>query len=329
LDTASLVWLEQWVNANTGLLSVVLPILAGIGAWAYNFARDTRYVKHIVDPTDSMIEVIEEIQERSFPVDELDPPGLLAKRIAESNFDARGRSSADELTITVYHLRRGKIDGYLSSQYFPKHRTIFFWYIVHVGKSAEEAVDKDDVHAETRQRRGISIKLIRRMLRICDRTGTPWESVIAEVDIEKRREVLTKVRKFQMYSSEIAAGSWLARKARQVVPKRGPQKRAAQVFKVDVPFRMPLHDAGLLAEAESHESPGWLVFAPRNPARYHRGGEKYSIRHDEVARLIEALRLSYNDPGNPAYNLYVDAFFRNLTASYPAEMALVHRAAQM
>ncbi|HXS23018.1 MAG TPA: hypothetical protein VN719_02225, partial [Gemmatimonadales bacterium] len=104
MDTASLVWLEQWVNANTGLLSVVLPILAGIGAWAYNFARDTRYVKHIVDPTDSMIEVIEEIQERSFPVDELDPPGLLAKRIAESNFDARGRSSADELTITVYHL---------------------------------------------------------------------------------------------------------------------------------------------------------------------------------------------------------------------------------
>ena len=47
MDTASLVWLEQWVNANTGLLSIVLPILALLG-----FAAMGKTVAHEVAQED-------------------------------------------------------------------------------------------------------------------------------------------------------------------------------------------------------------------------------------------------------------------------------------
>jgi hypothetical protein len=274
---------------------------------------------------DPLVGWIEDVQHRIFPEDECDPRGVLGQRIDDSNFSLFGRARSDTSMIALVYLKRKTPVAYLSAQYFPQQRTIFFWYILSLrGKRMREklldmTINWDDVDAV---REKVSTRLLNKLLAVCDR-GPDWKYVVAEVDDENLGEARNKIFAFQRLASDVIAEQAKHPLARW--RRRGaPADLNERVFKVDIPFRMPLHDPDLIDKAGEHEASGWLVFAPRSKAPF-KTGKGYAIEREIVRdQLLNALiMLGYRNSDNAEYNAYIDAFFRRMTANMPEKVALI------
>lgn len=310
---------------SSGAVLAVLGLAARLvrRAWQEYHGRGRLVlVKRSDDP---LVGWIEDVQQRIFPEDECDPRGLLGRRIDESNFDMFGRAHSDTWMIALVYLKRRTPVAYLSAQYFQQQRTIFFWYIFSLRgkrmreKLADMPIDWDDVDAVKER---VSTRLLNKLLAVCDR-GRPWRYLVAEVDDENVGEARNKISAFQRLASEVIAEQSKRPLARW--RRRGaPVDLNERVFKVDIPFKMPLHDPDLIEKAREHESSGWLVFAPRSKAPF-KNGRGYAIESRIVRdELLNALiTLGYHHSENDEYNAYIEAFFRRMTANMPEKVALI------
>lgn len=278
-----------------------------------------------------LVQWIEDVQERVFPPDECDPRGLLGRRIDASKFGLFDRPHSDNALLAIVYMKGRTPVAYLSAEYYRDLGAIFFWYIVSLrDQSYREALadlhlDWDDVASV---RESIPPKLIEKLLKVCG-GASGWKFVVAEVDAaaangEAIRMARKKVASFQRFAEDILRrwqsnpiGRWRLR-------RRNVDPRLPRVFKVDMGFMMPLHDSDLLHEAHKHESPGWLIFAPRQPRDYEKNG-KYAIPGTEVKdQLLRALLLrGYHNPDNTDYNDYIASFYADLVDDLPEEVPLL------
>jgi hypothetical protein len=314
---------SQWLMANSGALgatAAALAIISGISLWlirltsASRLLMDRPRIYAVTDPRDHRIKAIETLQ-AYFPEPERDPPGLLARRIRESRYTRLGVAKSDFPVVCLTYERRGKVMLFLTCQYHVRTGTIFFWYLLGC-KAAERAkgqLEEDGVefHHDDDE---CAIALIRHMLTICDRLGgaaSPWRRIIAELDIEQLQRARSKMRLFQDYA------------------KRLSESMQPRVFKAEAPFVMPLHDADMLDHRQEHESPGWLLFAPREPQAYLQRDGNYSMTRDEVATLYGVLEQSYAIDEDRAYNAYLSEFFQKLGREVPDVTRLEHERREM
>jgi hypothetical protein len=313
----------DWLQANWFQVVSSSIFLALLG-WLAKLWRDGKNRDRVVQikrPGDPHIRIIEHIQSL-FPPDEQDPPGLLAKKIAETKFDLFGRPQADHWMICLYHKAGGRVRGYLSAQYFVESQTIFFWYLVHTrehsvhSKPADFAPDaKAATEDETKELRDVAVDLIQKLLLICSAGPRPWQHLLAEVDAagSDLKSAKNKVRRFQQYAEEIS---------KRLNLKTGTAWR--RVFKVDIPFMMPLHDKDELDHAKQHESPGWLVYTPRDADRYKTADERYVMAGDEVKGLLHSLLvLGYRDDADPEYNDYIRRFHQEMCEGVSDRVELI------
>jgi hypothetical protein len=312
--------ISHWLMGNSaalGAISAAIAIVGGIGAWltrASWLLVDHPRIYPVTNPRDRRIKAIEALQ-MYFPEPERDPPGLLAQRIRESRYGRFGVAKSDFPVVCLCYERRGKVLLFLTCQYHVRTGTIFFWYLLGC-KAAERAhgvIEEDGIEFDHDDDE-CAIALIRQMLAICDRLGgrdSPWRRVIAELDTEQLQRARGKMRLVQTYARRLSDS---------------PQPR---VFKAEAPFVMPVHDADMLDQKQEHETPGWFLFAPREPKAYLQGDGKYYMRRDEVATLYGVLEQSYAIDGDPAYNAYLSEFFRKLAGEAPDVTRLEHERRMM
>jgi hypothetical protein len=316
---------------SSSLLAVVLGFVLRTGRRIWQEIHGRGRVVLIRNSRSPLVQWIEDVQERVFPPDECDPRGLLGRRIDASKFGPFDRPHSDDALLAIVYVKGRTPVAYLSAEYYRDIGAIFFWYIVSLrDQSYKEALsdlhlDWDDIASV---RESIPPKLIEKLLSVCGgKRG--WKFVVAEVDAaapsgEAIGSARKKVASFQRFAEDILRrwqrnpiGRWRLRR-RRVDP------RLPRVFKVDMGFMMPLHDSDLLHEAHRHESPGWLIFAPRQPRDYGRNG-RYAISGAEVKdRLLRALLLrGYRDPENAEYNDYIASFYADLAGDLPETIPLI------
>jgi hypothetical protein len=312
--------ISGWLMGNStalGATSAAIAIVGGIGAWltrASWLLVDRPKIYAVTNPRDHRIKAVEALQ-AYFPEPERDPPGLLAQRIRESRYGWFGVAKSDFPIVCLCYERRGKVQLFLTCQYHIKTGTIFFWYLLGC-KTAERALsvsEKDGVEFD-HDPDECAIELIRQMLAICDRLGgrdSPWRRVIAELDIEQLQRARGKMRLFQHYARKLS------------------DSREPRVFKAQTPFVMPVHDADMLDHRQEQETPGWLLFAPREPQAYLQRDGNYALTGDEVATLYGVLEQSYALADDPAYNAYLSDFFQNLASEAPRVTRLEHERRMM
>jgi hypothetical protein len=309
-----------WMFGQAPTLIPIAGALLGAVVWLSRRLEHPKKVWQIRSPRDPHISLIEKIQRETFPENELDPEGLLERRIAASRISRFGRARGDTVMIALYYKSKRRLRGYLSAEYFPGNNTIFFWYLVHVRRPDKETEPTEDDVEIAADERDVAVGLIREMFKICQRTGRPWHHLIAEIDVADANNARRKVRRFQMYGDKLRKAQGADGIERRPLPA---------VFKVDMPFRMPLHDADMLQEATTRESPGWLVYAPNDVASHRRADGHYAITRADVGLLLDTLARSYHDGDNPGYNTYVKAFFAGLAAPLPEELPLIHTRSEM
>jgi hypothetical protein len=315
--------IRTWLS-SAGVLAA-LGLVAKLVRWAWQEYHGRGRLVLIKRSDDPLVGWIEDVQQRIFPEDECDPRGVLGRRIDESNFSMFGRARSDTSMIALVYLKRKTPVAYLSAQYFPQQRTIFFWYIFSLRgkrmrkKLSDMAINWEDVDAVKEK---VSTRLLGKLLAVCDR-GTDWRYLVAEVDDENLGEARNKISAFQRLASDM-----IAEQSKHPLKRwfrRGPPADLNErVFKVDIPFKMPLHDPDLIERAREHEASGWLVFAPRSKAPF-KNGKGYAIESRIVRdELLNALiTLGYHNSENDEYNAYIDAFFQRLTADLPERIALI------
>jgi len=325
----------DWFAKNGNLILTILSsgaVLAVLGFIARMLRRIWQEfhgrgrVKLLRNSRDPLVTWIEQVQERIFPPDECDPAGVLGRRIDRSRFDWLGRPQSDEVMIAIVYLKGRTPVAYLSAEYFRKTGGIFFWYIVslHDEKYKDALSDlRMDWSDIASVKESISPKLIARLLKVCS-GGRGWRYVIAEVDSKDANEARKKVGAFQRAASDVIRQALRRLRARLTFGSGKPHPNDPRVFKLEMPFAMPLHDADMLDEAEVHESPGWLVFAPRTPDRYKVAGG-YEIAGDEVrSDLLRTLVLLGYRSGDSAFDAYLASFYERLSAKVPERVRMIH-----
>jgi hypothetical protein len=187
-------------------------------------------------------------------------------------------------------------------------------------KLSDMAINWEDVDAVKEK---VSTRLLGKLLAVCDR-GADWRYLVAEVDDGNLGEARNKVSAFQRLASEVAVAQLKRHPVKRWFRRGVPADLNERVFKVDIPFKMPLHDPDLIEKAHEHEASGWLVFAPRSKAPF-KNGKGYAIESRIVRdELLNALiMLGYHNAENDEYNAYIDAFFRRMTANMPEKVALI------
>jgi hypothetical protein len=312
---------------SSGFVLALLGLLARVARRAWQEVHGRGRVVLIRSSRSRWVGWIEDVQEKIFPPDECDPRGVLGRRIDRSKFGLLGHPHSDDATVAIVYVKGRTPVAYLSAEYFRDVGIIFFWYIVSLRDGAARE-DLADLHLDWDEiasvREPISPKLIAKLLDVCSGKH-PWNSVVAEVDVASIQRARQKVMSFQRAARTMIARILDHPIRRWRLLRRRVDPQAPRVFKVDIDFMMPLHDADLLDEAHKHESPGWLLFAPREPDRYLRDG-RYEIGGAEVGdRLLATLLMrSYHDPDHPAYNVYIADFYAQLTRDLPERVPLVH-----
>jgi hypothetical protein len=312
--------ISDWLMGNStalGATSAAIAIVGGISAWltrASWLLVDRPRIYAVTNPRDHRIKAVEALQ-NYFPAPERDPPGLLAQRIRESRYGRFGGAKSDFPIVCLCYERRGKVLLFLTCQYHVRTGTIFFWYLLGC-KAAERAqgLNEEDGVEFDRDDDECAIALIRQMLAICDRLGgrdSRWRRVIAELDTEHLQRARGKMRLFQHYARRLSDS---------------PEPR---VFKAEAPFVMPVHDADMLDHRQEHETPGWFLFAPREPKDYLQRDGNYSMTRDEVATLYGVVEQSYALADDPAYNAYLSEFFQKLAREAPNVTRLEHERRNM
>jgi hypothetical protein len=315
--------ISQWLMGNSAALGATAAALAIVTGTivllqklqsASGLVVDRPRIYPVTNPRDHRIKAIEALQ-AYFPERERDPPGLLAQRIRESRYSRFGGARSDFPVVCLSYERRGKVLLFLTCHYHIRTGTIFFWYLLGC-KAVERAhglIEEDGIEFD-RDDDECAIALIRQMLATCDRLGgrdSRWRQVIAEVDTEHLQKARGKMRLFQAYARRLSGS---------------PQPR---VFKLEAPFVMPVHDADMLDHRQEHETPGWFLFAPRDPKTYQQGDGNYYMRRDEVATLYGVLEQSYAIDNDPAYNAYLSGFFQKLAGEAPDAARLEHERREM
>ena len=332
----------EWVAQNGDVIKTVLSsglVLALLGGgvrlvrrgWNEYHGRGRAVL--VRQSSSRLVDWIEQVQERVFPSDECDPRGVLGKRIDRSRFSWWGRTKSDAAMIAIVYLKGRTPVAYLSAEYFRQTGGIFFWYIVSLRDKkykdalADMSIKWDQIESV---HDNIGAELIEKLLRVCARGKQPWRYVVAEVDAADADLARKKVGAFQRAASEVIHrwrddwATWLLAIGK---PKLDPNM--PRVFKIDVPFAMPLHDVDLLAEAAAHESPGWLLFAPRSVDAYRTGGG-YEINGQEIREsVLDTLRRSYSTGSNEAYDAYIAHFYARLGAAVPDRVQMIHNRAVM
>lgn len=298
------------VEVAVGVVTALIIAAAG-----YIYRRQHRSViKQITRPSDPDIGAIEYLQGLIFPENELDPPGVLAEKIRHSNFDIMKKPNSTQCLILLCHKVNGQINGYISAEYFVESRIIFFWYLVSVhprkvsaaissmdrqGKALADAYDKET-----------ALLLIKRLSAICNKIGKPWRYVMAEVDSEDPKNALARLAQFQAYRKAI-----LNQMREQGMTASNAKPSA--VSKVDIDFMMPLHEPGMLAQAEAHETPAWLVIAAQRQIELASSEDGYVLTRADAEAMLRALQKSYTDVDEKAYNNYLAAFYGRLIDKLP------------
>jgi hypothetical protein len=137
------------------------------------------------------------------------------------------------------------------------------------------------------------------------------------LDIEQLQRARGKMRLFQDYAQKLSTKMQLG------------ESTQPRVFKAEAPFVMPVHDADMLDHRQEHESPGWLLFAPREPQAYLQRDGNYYMKRDEVATLYGVLEQSYAIDEDPRYNAYLSEFFQKLAGEAPDVTRLEHERRMM
>lgn len=300
-------------------IEAIIPLatIFGAVAWIVKRILDRDHIKQIRRPRDRDIRKIEKMME-IFPENERDPDGVLARKIRNSKFNRFGRSSEDLVMIALIAKKDRKPYGFLTAEYIARDRTIFFWYLYHKAldhrRRGEGEVDGKD--EET------CVKMITILSACADRVRMPllpapfsrpavdtwtWRHLVAEIDTAVGSEALAKVRRFQHFAQRVTG---------QTTPR---------VFKVDMPFKMPLHDPDLVHEAVRHEADGWLVYAPRD---LKQGGlvvrsGRYYASSDYVSGLVRSIVTSYRHAHDAVYDDYLNDFLVRTTSSIPDPVEFV------
>jgi hypothetical protein len=93
---------------------------------------------------------------------------------------------------------------------------------------------------------------------------------------------------------------------------------------------MPVHDAALLGEAEKHELPAWLVYAPKSANEITHDGSRRFMSGHVVRRLLVTLILrGYRDETDEQYQAYLISKTRSEASKVPDPVELVHNARSM
>lgn len=329
--------LIEWVTVNAVTIGTVLSAAAATAAIVGYIIRGARRLWNEVHGRGRVVVIrssrhplvgwIEDVQERIFPPAECDPRGVLGRRIDASRFSLFGQPRSDESMLAIVYMKGRTPVAYLSAEYFPAIGGIFFWYIVSLrdGRFKEALSDLPlDWNEITSVKDRISPRLIRKLLQVCSR-GRGWNYVVAEVDTDDLDLARKKVGAFQRCAEELLRERERSLAVRLGMAKLTSHPNDPRVFKVDMDFVMPLHDSDMLHEAEAHESPGWLLFAPRQPGLY-KAGNDYSIDGAEVRNdlLKTLLLLGYRDPGNDAYGEYIGTVHARLVKDLPDKVRLIH-----
>ncbi len=305
----------------------------------------SKKVFQIRSPTDEKLHTIEELQ-RVFPPEERDPSGVLADCISASNY-VNGKPQSDVAQIVLYYESEGRIQGYLSAEYYIPERTIFLWYLVNLRTISDSTVLKwpptsSDLSLEERNERErerdsalalfrelrehdyddhVSEYLLRALSSTCEQIKAPWRHVIAEVDARRGRDAAGKLRIFQGYISKILSPTvW--QRVRSKLPLIGRRiDQSEWVFAIDVPFAMPLHDPDLLAgrsasEIKKYETKAWLIYGPRPT------GTTPTLARADVLMFYDVLATSYKK-GIVDYDAYIDSYFENLKTKVPEHPRLL------
>jgi len=309
---------------SSGFVLAVLGIVARLVRRGWQEVHGRGRVIHIRSSHSPSVQWIEDIQERVFPPDECDPRGLLGSRIRQSRFDLFGHPHSNEAMIAIAYVKGRQPVAYLSAEYFADLGAVFFWYIVSLEDQTlrTQLVDLNvDWQQVASVKDGIPSRLIEKLLDVCS-GGEGWKYVVAEVDVAEIPRARKKVGAFQRYAHEILVRVLRSPIKRLRLRGRKLDPDAPRVFKVDMDFMMPLHDADQLHEAHQHESPGWLVFAPRIPERYRRNG-RYEIASAEVKNeLLNALLIrGYRSAENEDYNTYIRSFYEDMVRDLPPIIA--------
>lgn len=278
------------------IATVVLTII-GLGVAAWPYLPHKPRPKVIRSFRDMDITKIEKLQSKSFSDDVRDEPGVIRDAVRSS---ARGKiRSHSESYFFAICMRRGvHVDAYLTAQYFPMTGTIFLWYIVNEG-------DDEDANSAT---------LVKLLLRECDKTGSHWKQVVAEVESDNRHEALAKMVLFQHLGKEISKSS-----------------DDPRVFKLGVTYRMPVHASENLDDAEHHEVNAWIAFAPRQLDADVTNEAAHSFvskrRVGEVLRTL--IQEGYSDKEDPRYQAYLKEKADRMIAALPDRVPLVSSKREM
>lgn len=290
-----------------------------------------RRVHQIISADDPALGDVEDIQRVRFPIEERDPEGLLSQKIAASKFNMLGKPRSNAAMIVLYYKVGGKILAYLTAEHFRSERIIFFWYIAK-GEEAPNVRPGERAGREPAESE-VATDLVSKLIRVCNGYGG-WDHVIAEVDSRDPHEAVTRLRRFQQYAWHLRYSKfdhplrWLLQRPplRWLFPPKPP---SPSVFKVDMPFKMPLHEAGFLFEAEKHETPAWLLVAPRENETVEKAGDRHVMPREQVVALIDVLRQSYHDPEEPEYSAYIAGFFGRAAQAVPDPSRLICRGSEL
>jgi hypothetical protein len=274
----------------------ILSVLAGAGYWYWNYQSNLRRPRVIRNPDDPDVDRIEQLQLRRFGPDETDELGIVRRFLAQNLRTEASSNKPKSQFIAITLKERRQLKGYLTAEYFPKEHLIFFWYIVH----ATSAQDDD-----------AAVEMLGKLFQECDRIS-PWEHLMAEVESGDREKALSKMRRFRYYATKLA------------------KTDEPRVFKINVDYRMPVHDAALLGEAEKHELPAWLVYAPKSANEITHDGSRRFMSGHVVRRLLVTLILrGYRDETDEQYQAYLISKTRSEASKVPDPVELVHNARSM
>ena len=292
-----------------------------------------RRVHQITSADDPALGKVEDIQRARFPIEERDPEGLLAQKIAASNFDMMKQPGSDAAMIVLYYKVGHEIVAYLTAEHFRAARVIFFWYIAKRDEAPNARASKSVQAGQEPADSEMATHMVRKLLRVCQKNGG-WDHVIAEVDSRDPHEAVMRLRKFQQYARQLRYSyfdhpvRWLVQRSPlRWLFKQG--KVPPSVFKVDMPFKMPLHEAGFIFEAQRHETPAWLIVAPKKNEAVEEVGDQHFMPQEQVVALLDALRRSYEDPEEPEYSAYIAAFYDKIAKSVRDPSRLIFRLSEV
>lgn len=324
-------FLTEYRAVATVIGSPLVALLAGKLFLMLVAVFKLRRVHQIVSADDPALGDVEDIQRIRFPIEERDPEGLLSQKIAASEFNMLGKPHSNAAMIVLYYKVGGKILAYLTAEHFRSERIIFFWYIAKGAETpnagSDERTERGPAESE------VATDLVSKLIHICNGYGG-WDHVIAEVDSRDPHEAVMRLRRFQQYAWHLRFSKfdhplrWLLQRPplRWIIPRKPP---APSVFKVDLPFKMPLHEAGFLFEAEKHETPAWLVVAPRENEKVETVGGRHVMPREKVVALLDALRRSYEDPDEPEYSAYIATFYDTIAETVPDPSRLICRGPEL